>query len=299
MTTLLSLLTFVIAVSGAPMAALDAATLLRNGQEAQALNRHFQGLTASDSCQDGQVACIGGKTLVQCQGTSWSTVLDRCTGKSQNCFALPSVSSSGVRLTCTSPKSAASRISATGATGGLLGNPNNSTMEVYNGNTTNGDSAPDNSPAPVDNAGGNNVDPSSSHRHPCSKATATTAQSTPTAAPDTLPSSSNFPPQVTTRAPAQPSPAANTTPGRITVTVTLVPSEQATLAPQTRTVSPKDAEAIVASIKAAGGSEVVYNSTPAHGTSTPSPTSPAAVSTITSIPLPSSSPVAQGNDGYY
>jgi hypothetical protein len=40
---------FIVATRGAPTA-LDPATLLQNAEEAQALNRQFQGLNVSDPC---------------------------------------------------------------------------------------------------------------------------------------------------------------------------------------------------------------------------------------------------------
>jgi hypothetical protein len=53
-TVFLSLLTFVVVTLAAPTS-LDAATLLQNGEEAQALNRFFRSLKASDPCQGAQI----------------------------------------------------------------------------------------------------------------------------------------------------------------------------------------------------------------------------------------------------
>ena len=108
--TLFSFLSLVFAACGAPTQ-LDVATLLQNGEEAQALNRFFQGLKASDPCKgayinfvaiaphaqnhtDGQVACLHGTAITKCEGSLWETTLGSCS-MSQKCFALPSVSSSG------------------------------------------------------------------------------------------------------------------------------------------------------------------------------------------------------------
>jgi len=108
--TLFSFLSLVFVACGAPTQ-LDAATLLQNGEEAQALNRFFQGLKASDPCKgaytnfvaiaphaqnyiDGQVACLHETAITKCKGTLWETTLGSCS-MSQKCFALPSVSSSG------------------------------------------------------------------------------------------------------------------------------------------------------------------------------------------------------------
>lgn len=49
-TLLFSLFGFTAAVLAAPTS-LDAATLLQNGEEAQALNRFFKSLKAADPCQ--------------------------------------------------------------------------------------------------------------------------------------------------------------------------------------------------------------------------------------------------------
>ncbi|KAF5350981.1 hypothetical protein D9756_008332 [Leucocoprinus leucothites] len=322
--SLLYLLAFVTAACCAP--APDAATLLQNGEEAQALNRYFQGLKASDPCQDGQVACIAGKTIATCQGTAWSTTVDQCS-KSQGCFALPSVRSPGTQLACTSEKSAENLISASGATGGIFGNPNNTTMEVYRGDTmksgyeplptqviqTNtpaytpatatGSPGPTPDSSPVNNAGGDSVGSTSSHRQPCTKAGAVPSQSTPTAVPNAAPPYS-APPVLGNGAPSKPAPT-KAAPKKVTVTVTLNnPSQPATLAPQTRTISPEDATSIIASIKAAARSTVAPNM-PTYNAPAPALTSAAAAdaqtssTSITVEASPSPSPTVQGSYGGY
>ena len=111
-------LSFAIAVLGslitlvrsAPTAALDAATLLQNGQEAQQLNSIFQNLTATDPCSGkativarkfslsnkiaGQVACVQ-NSISTCANGTWDTSKGRC-ANTQNCFAIPSVRAGGV-----------------------------------------------------------------------------------------------------------------------------------------------------------------------------------------------------------
>ena len=115
-----------------------AAFTLKNGQEAQALNRQFQTLTASSSCTTGETACVGGK-LAQCVGGTFS--ISPCAATLQ-CVALPLVNKPGTRyacrwrcvrrerkaetlmwysVTCDTLQDAQARIAATGATGGLEG----------------------------------------------------------------------------------------------------------------------------------------------------------------------------------
>ncbi|CAL1708650.1 unnamed protein product [Somion occarium] len=93
--------------------ALDSATLIRNGQDAQTLNAEFQQLRATNACNTGQMACING-SFALCQFGSWK--LQPCTD-SRKCFAVPSVTSNGTQLVCTSEANALSLINAAGAQG--------------------------------------------------------------------------------------------------------------------------------------------------------------------------------------
>ncbi|KAH9019133.1 hypothetical protein EDB85DRAFT_584607 [Lactarius pseudohatsudake] len=94
-----------------------AAFTLQNGLDAQALNRKFGGLPASSPCTAGETACVNGQ-LAQCVGDKFA--LSSCASSLQ-CVALPLVNKAGTSVTCDTPEDAAARISATGATGGLLG----------------------------------------------------------------------------------------------------------------------------------------------------------------------------------
>lgn len=96
-------------VSAASNTTVDQNTLRQNGVAAQTLNAEFQTLKKSDpcdceslhpsprlnqlimSCIAGQMACISG-ALAQCAFGSWQ--LQPCS-RSQHCFALPSVNTSG------------------------------------------------------------------------------------------------------------------------------------------------------------------------------------------------------------
>jgi len=89
----------------------------QNGLDAQALNRKFQDLTASSACTTGETACVNGQ-LAQCVGNTFA--LSSCSASLQ-CVALPLVNKPGTSVTCDTPQDAATRISATGAQGGLLG----------------------------------------------------------------------------------------------------------------------------------------------------------------------------------
>ncbi|KAF9566525.1 hypothetical protein CPC08DRAFT_758861 [Agrocybe pediades] len=115
-------------VQSAPTgAALDAATLLANGQAAQKLNSQFLTSKPSDSCQDDQIACID-NSIATCVNGQFDASKGKCS-KSQTCFALPNVREVGTFLTCTSAKSALSLIEATGATGGITGSDNASSSQ--------------------------------------------------------------------------------------------------------------------------------------------------------------------------
>ncbi|KAI9450719.1 hypothetical protein BJY52DRAFT_1125753 [Lactarius psammicola] len=94
-----------------------AAFTLQNGLDAQALNRKFQGLTASSPCTAGETACVNGQ-LAQCVGDKFA--LSSCASPLR-CVALPLVNKPGTSVTCDTPEDAETRIDATGAKGGLLG----------------------------------------------------------------------------------------------------------------------------------------------------------------------------------
>ncbi|KZT34333.1 hypothetical protein SISSUDRAFT_294321 [Sistotremastrum suecicum HHB10207 ss-3] len=65
--------------------------LLSNGQSAQALNKKFAALSATDSCNSGDEGCVGGG-FAQCVGGQWQVT--QCPG-TLSCFALPLVNSQG------------------------------------------------------------------------------------------------------------------------------------------------------------------------------------------------------------
>jgi len=90
---------------------------LTNGQDAQALNRKFQNLSASSSCSSGEEACVQGQ-LAQCVNGAF--VMTPCTATLQ-CVALPLVNKPGTSITCDTQQDAEQRIANTGATGGLIG----------------------------------------------------------------------------------------------------------------------------------------------------------------------------------
>jgi hypothetical protein len=129
-----------------------AAFTLQNGLDAQALNKKFQGLTASSPCTDGEQACVQGQ-FAQCVGGAFQ--LTPCAAPLQ-CFALPLDNKPGTRYApfphthshpplpphwgrrvacnslltpyivtistaCDSQADALARIAGTGATGGLVG----------------------------------------------------------------------------------------------------------------------------------------------------------------------------------
>ncbi|KAH9980868.1 hypothetical protein BGW80DRAFT_1266830 [Lactifluus volemus] len=94
-----------------------AAFSLKNGQDAQALNKKFQSLTPNSPCTSGEEACVNGK-LAQCVGNKFA--ITPCSATLQ-CFALPLVNKPGTSITCDTNQDAQSRIAATGAQGGITG----------------------------------------------------------------------------------------------------------------------------------------------------------------------------------
>jgi hypothetical protein len=80
------------AVSASPMDRRAAFTL-KNGQDAQALNRKFQTLTPGSACTNGEQVCIQDK-LAQCIGGKF--VLSSCAATLQ-CVVLPLVNKAGTR----------------------------------------------------------------------------------------------------------------------------------------------------------------------------------------------------------
>jgi len=114
--------TLVAAVSASPISGnyhqrRAAAFALSNGQDAQALNKKFQSLSASSSCNSDEQACVQGQ-LAQCVNGKF--VMTPCASTLQ-CVALPLVNKPGTSITCDTQQDAESRIANTGATGGLVG----------------------------------------------------------------------------------------------------------------------------------------------------------------------------------
>ncbi len=126
------------------------------------------------------------------------------------------------------------------------------------------------------------------------------SQPTPTAIPNTL-SASAAPIALSSQISSPGLPPASPTapdagPQRVTVTITLDPSQETTLAPQTRTISPQDASALISSADAAAQSTLV--SSPAL--STPTSTAIPAVIDDTVSSTSAASPVpTQGSYGGY
>ncbi|KAJ3533944.1 hypothetical protein NM688_g7209 [Phlebia brevispora] len=114
----------IISAISAPSSSIDANILRQNAANAQILNSEFQSLRATDPCDSGLMACVEG-ALARCTFGSWQ--LQPCLD-SQQCFALPSVNSTGTILTCTSQAHALSVLTAAGTTGGLTDDCTNRTV---------------------------------------------------------------------------------------------------------------------------------------------------------------------------
>ncbi|KAJ7054410.1 hypothetical protein C8F01DRAFT_1323893 [Mycena amicta] len=96
-----------------PRAKLDTATLLKNGRTAQNLNAQYQNTSASDACTCAWKICIAvNNALASCVDSKWQ--LKQCVD-SLSCFAVPSLTASGVNVTCTSERNTLSAIKSTGA----------------------------------------------------------------------------------------------------------------------------------------------------------------------------------------
>jgi hypothetical protein len=92
--------TLVAAVSAGPISgdyhqrrAAAAPFALKNGQDAQALNKKFQSLSTGSSCNSGEQACVQGQ-LAQCVNGKF--VMTPCASTLQ-CVALPLVNKPGTR----------------------------------------------------------------------------------------------------------------------------------------------------------------------------------------------------------
>ncbi|KAF8632871.1 hypothetical protein AX17_004719 [Amanita inopinata Kibby_2008] len=218
-------------LNSASPTSLDKATLHQNGLDAQKLNAQFKTLKATDPCKEGQEACIS-HAIARCANGSWDTTSGRCS-KSQNCFALPSVTSNGTTITCTSHKSALSLFEAVGVTGGTAG------LDSSTAGSANGDQTGN----PMTNDG----------RIPstATMSLSITAPSLSAAIPATaITTDSNI--------------------NRITVTVTV--TAMPTSFVKTRTISPQEASQIVSSLTADGQATVLTKTkhNPCRMTSVPS-----------------------------
>lgn len=141
---------------------------------------------------------------------------------------------------------------------------------------------------------------------PCtmSMSAAIPSQPTPTAAQNTIPSSSAGPvappsqisPAVSASAPPT---ASGVAPQRVTVTITLVPSGQETpLAPQTRTISPQEASALIASVEAASPTAISAPALSSSMSTTGIPVSAVAGDTVPSASAAYSVPTQGSYEGY-
>jgi hypothetical protein len=102
-------------VSAGPVA-LDNATLLNNGLQAQTLNSEFENLQVNDPCNTGETACIN-NDFAACIGGMWQT---QACPSNKTCIALPQVRTNGTFVACTSDRNAAAIFAATRAPGRII-----------------------------------------------------------------------------------------------------------------------------------------------------------------------------------
>ncbi|KAF8067732.1 hypothetical protein FPV67DRAFT_1153321 [Lyophyllum atratum] len=285
-----------ISVLAAPTQPLDAATLLKNGQNAQKLNVAFQTMKETDPCTDEDKACMSEGVAV-CRNGKWDAAQGGCS-KTQACFALPSVRETGTLVTCTSEKNALSAIQATGATGGIFGNSTAAPANEEEKASEDG-GAQDSTPVPSGNSaadacddGTTDEEESDDNDDECSETDAGGEDSTaiPTSSTSTRSSPPSSVPTVFTATMSTSSVSSIPTadPGTVTVTITLG-DQPTTLAPVTRTLSPEEASSVLSSLMANGAT--VIESPPS---STAVITSASAAPTITTIPVSSPAPASSG-----
>ncbi|RPD56948.1 hypothetical protein L226DRAFT_554331 [Lentinus tigrinus ALCF2SS1-7] len=218
----------------APTGSLDASIFLQNGKDAQALNAVFANMSSSDSCDDGEMACIS-NSLAHCVNATWQ--LEACS-KSLSCFALPSVKEQGVDISCTTNTTALAIINASGATGGIAANSTDGSVELPM------DCDDDNESDPVDNAAGSE---SSSVSVPISTSASTSASATHTHKSSHSTTDSAVASSVTASA----TDVSNSTRSVVTVTVTVAPTS--TDSSETFTLDPSQASSLLSSLATQSG----------------------------------------------
>jgi len=111
---------------------IDPILVANNALEAQTLNSEFGNMTISDPCTNGDVACIGG-ALAACAGGAWET--QNCPSD-LTCLAAPSLTDTGVIVSCTTQADVDSLINAAGGvTDSSCDDPTNVTSTADNNAT--------------------------------------------------------------------------------------------------------------------------------------------------------------------
>lgn len=263
-------------------------TILQNGLEAQKLNAAFESLSATDSCTNGDVACVQG-ALAVCQGNGWVT--QSCPATLQ-CFALPDVADQGVTIGCTSPATAQGLIEATGAQGGVddSNNSTSTTTSFSNGTDTSFSNGTDTSFSNgTDTSFSNGTAPATvtvTVTLPGNGETQTLSPSTATLSPDqagSIISDAAVP--------------TNTASGTISVGTTILLSGATPAAdPLTTTAPTGGAQGGLGGVSssAASGTTIFLNGA---GAATPTPSPAVAVASPATSPV--ASPAAGGSSGYY
>ncbi|KAI0698072.1 hypothetical protein C8T65DRAFT_661277 [Cerioporus squamosus] len=218
----------------APTSSLDASIFLQNGKDAQALNAVFANMSASDSCNDGEMACIT-NSLAHCVNATWQ--LEACS-KSLSCFALPSVREQGIDISCTTNATALAIINASGATGGIAANSTDDSVELPM--DCDGDDESD----PADNAAGSE---SSSASVPVSTSASTSASATRTH------KSTHSTSVSAARSTATASSTGSSTGTGTIVTVTVTVAPTSTASSETFTLDPSQASSFLSSIATESG----------------------------------------------
>lgn len=126
---------------------LNATELLNNALQAQQLNAQFQSSnsTLTGPCTNGATTCAQ-NAIATCVNGQFDSSNGTCS-TTQQCFALPSVTTNGTTIACTSEKSAQSLINAAGASGGVTGSGSGNSTSSINpasaSSTSSGANAPE------------------------------------------------------------------------------------------------------------------------------------------------------------
>jgi hypothetical protein len=120
-----SLLVAIFAISVARCAPAPNSTVFTdNARQAQQFNAKFLNLKATDACQAGETACVGGN-IAKCVAGKF-VASEQCPD-GRECLAIPNIQTPGTSLVCTTERNVLGLLTAAGVDGGITGSGDNST----------------------------------------------------------------------------------------------------------------------------------------------------------------------------